>query len=106
MDWPSLRHETNYVFKNFHLARLGSTPGRAAGARKAPCSRSTARPRTPLQDPRQIVGLGEVYRSARDLVRVLRVERVSAESKAFGADPSKRACDAPGSWYCPGPSLP
>ena len=35
-------------------------------------------------------------------MRIVRVLDVSAASKAWAADTSNHACDAPGSWYCPG----
>ena len=44
----------------------------------------------------------EAYVSSRGLVRIVRVLDVSATSKAWAADVSNHACDAPGSWYCPG----
>ena len=44
----------------------------------------------------------EVYKSVNGLVRIVRVLQVSEESKAWGANPDNRECDAPGSWYCPG----
>ena len=44
----------------------------------------------------------EVYKSVNGLVRIVQVLQVSEESKAWGADPASRECDAPGSWYCPG----
>lgn len=44
----------------------------------------------------------EVFSSKHGLVRIFQVMNVSAESKAWVADPSNRICDAPGSWYCVG----
>ena len=44
----------------------------------------------------------EAYVSSRGLVRIVRVLDVSATSKAWAAEVSNHACDAPGSWYCPG----
>mmetsp|Transcript_12253 Transcript_12253/g.33980 ORF Transcript_12253/g.33980 Transcript_12253/m.33980 type:complete len:1039 (+) Transcript_12253:220-3336(+) len=44
----------------------------------------------------------EVYRSKYGKVRIYKVMSVSAESKAWVADPANRLCDAPGSWFCPG----
>ena len=35
-------------------------------------------------------------------MRIWKVLGVSAESKAWIADPNNRVCDAPGSWYCKG----
>lgn len=44
----------------------------------------------------------EVYVSNHGRVRIVKVLQVSAESRAWAADPRNRLCDAPGSWYCPG----
>ncbi|PWV12329.1 putative oligosaccharyl transferase subunit [Trypanosoma cruzi] len=42
------------------------------------------------------------YRSRHGLVKIYKVMNVSAESKAWVADPKNRKCDAPGSWLCTG----
>ncbi|PBJ69487.1 oligosaccharyl transferase subunit [Trypanosoma cruzi cruzi] len=42
------------------------------------------------------------YRSRHGLVKIYKVMNVSAESKAWVADPKNRKCDAPGSWLCAG----
>jgi len=44
----------------------------------------------------------EVYTSKHGLMRVFKILNISEESKAWCADPKNRACDHPGSWYCPG----
>ena len=44
----------------------------------------------------------EAYASKYGLVRIYEILNVDRESKAWLADPANRACDRPGSWYCPG----
>ena len=44
----------------------------------------------------------EAFKSKYGLVRIWKVMNVSQESRAWLADPANRACDRPGSWYCPG----
>lgn len=44
----------------------------------------------------------EAYNSKHGLVRIFEVVDVDQDSKAWGADPANRKCDAPGSWYCVG----
>jgi hypothetical protein len=48
----------------------------------------------------------EVYYSKNGLVRIVQVLQVSTDSREWQSDPGNRACDAPGSWYCPGTYAP
>ena len=47
-------------------------------------------------------GRWQVYTSKYRKVRIYKVKGVSQISKRYLADPANRACDRPGSWYCPG----
>ena len=44
----------------------------------------------------------EAFKSKFGLVRIWKVMNVSADTRAWLADPANRACDRPGSWFCPG----
>ena len=43
-----------------------------------------------------------VFTSKFGKVRIFKIKRVSAKSKAWAANASNWLCDAPGSWYCVG----